>query len=65
MLALVDTPTLVDMLEGLGVEWPRTLPGERALGELEVAYHAADMPPDRMVAMLRMAGPAFAGWLVP
>ena len=65
MLALVDTPSLVDMLEGLGVEWPRTLPGARALGVLEVAYHATDMSPDRMVAMLGMAGPASAGWLAP
>ena len=65
MLALVNTPLLVDMLEGLGVELPRTLPGARALGELEVAYHAADTLPDRMVAMLGLSGPVFAGWLVP
>ena len=65
MLALFDTPSLVDMLEGLGVEWPRTLPGARALGVLEVAYHAADMPPDRMVAMLGMSGPTSTGWLAP
>ena len=65
MLALVDTPSLVDMLEGLGVELPRTLPGARALGELEVAYQAADTLPARMVAMLGMYGPAFAGWIVP
>ena len=65
MLAMVDTPSLVDMLEGMGVEWPRTLPGAQALGELEVAYYAADTLPDRMVAMLGMSGPAFAGWLVP
>ena len=41
------------------------LPGAWVLGVLEVAYHAADMSPDRMVAMLGMAGPASAGWLVP
>ena len=53
------------MLEELGVEWPRTLPGARALGVLVVAYHAAGMSPDRMVAMHGMAGPACAGWLAP
>ena len=52
MLALVDTPSLVDMLEGLGVELQRTLPGTRELGELEVAHQAADMLLDRLVAML-------------
>ena len=65
MPALVDMPSLVDMLEELGVEWPRTLPGARALGVMEVAYHAADMAPDMKVAMLGMAWPAFAGWLAP
>ena len=63
--ALVDMPSLVDMPEELGVEWPRTLPGARALGALEVAYHAADMSPDMMMAMLGMAGPASADWLAP
>ena len=53
------------MPEGREEVLPRTLPGARALGELEVAYQAADTLPDRMVAMLGMSGPAFAGWLVP
>ena len=65
MLAPVDTPWLVDMPEGLGEELPRTLPGARALGELEVAHQAAYTLLDRLVAMLGMSGPAFAGWPVP
>ena len=65
MPALVDMPSLVDMLEELGVEWPRALLGAQALGVREVAYHAAGMSPDRMVAVLGMAGPASAGLLAP
>ena len=52
------------MLEGLEVELPRTLPGSRELGELEVAHQAADTLLDRLVAVLGMSGPTFAGWFV-
>ena len=72
MPAQVDTPSLVDTLgelaslvDTLGVEWQRTLPGARLLVVPVAAYHAVGMSPDRMVAMLEMAGPASAGWLAP
>ena len=52
------------MPEGRGEVLPRTLPGARALGELEVARQADDTLLDTLVAMLEMAESAFAGWLV-
>ena len=53
------------MSEGLGEVLPRTLPGARALGKLEVVRKAADTLLDMLVAMLGMSEPAFAGWIVP
>ena len=52
------------MPEGLGEELPRTLPGARTLGELEVARQVADTLLDMLVAMMGMSEPAFVGWIV-